>query len=101
MERIMIKRYLLLYVLVFTIPLFLYVLVWQSNRYQNLSRELNRLEQTQAEWVESNKRFISRISEYSSPDRIEDLARTELNLQKIRPENFLQVRITRGNEHGN
>jgi cell division protein FtsL len=99
METTMIKRYFLLYFLVFTIPLFLGLLVWQSNRYQNLSRELIRLEQSQIEWVESNKRLIAGISEYSSPDRIENLAKTELNLQKIQPEYFLQVRITGGKEH--
>jgi len=97
----MIRRYLLPYVLVITIPLFLGLLVWQSNRYQNLSGELLRLEQTQAEWVESNKRLIAGISEYSSPDRIDDIARKELNMRKIPPEYFLQVRIMGGGKgHG-
>ena len=96
----MIKRYLLLYFLVFTIPLLLGLLVWQSNRYQNLSRELVRLEQTQNEWVESNKRLIAGIAEYSSPERIDYLARYHLDLHKIQPEYFLQVRIVGGLEHG-
>ncbi|MCL2800749.1 MAG: cell division protein FtsL [Treponema sp.] len=96
----MIKKYFLLYLLVLTIPLLLCLLVWQSNRYQNLSRELARLEQTQKEWVESNKRLIAGISEYSSPDRIEEIAVTELNLRKIQPEYYLQVRIMGGMEHG-
>ena len=97
----MIKRYLLPYFLVITIPLFLGFLVWQSNRYQNLSGELVRLEQTQTEWVESNKRLIAGISEYSSPDRIDDIARNRLELRKIPPEYFLQVRITGGGKgHG-
>jgi cell division protein FtsL len=97
---LMIKRFLLFYFLVFTIPLFLGLLVWQSNRYQNLSRELTRLEQTQAEWIESNKRLIAGIGEYSSPQRIEDIARNQLNLQKIPPEYLLQVKIMGGTEHG-
>jgi len=100
MEMRMIKRYFLPYFLVFTIPFFLGLLVWQSTRYQNLSRDLNRLEQTQAEWVESNKRLIAGISEYSSPDRIDDIARNQLDLQKIPPEYFPQVRIMGGKEHG-
>ena len=95
----MIKKYLLLYFLVFTIPLLLCLLVWQSNRYQNLSRELTRLEQTQAEWVESNKRLIAGISEYSSPDRIENIAKNQFDLHKIPPEYFLQVRIRGGKGH--
>jgi cell division protein FtsL len=96
----MVKRTFSLYFLALTIPIFLGLLVWQSNRYQNLSRELSRLEQTQTEWIESNKRLIAGIGEYSSPERIEDIARNQLDLQKIQPEYFLQVRITGGKGHG-
>jgi len=96
----MIKRYLLLYFIVLTIPLCLGILVWQSNRYQNLVKELERLEQTQTEWIESNKRLIAGIGEYSSPERIETLAKSELDLQKIPPEYFLQVKIMGGKGHG-
>jgi len=96
----MIKRYLLLYFIVFTIPLFLGLLVWQSNRYQNLLKELERLEQTQTEWIESNKRLIAGIGEYSSPERIENIAKSQLDLQKIPPEYFLQVKITEGKGYG-
>jgi len=90
----MIKRYILLYFIVLTIPLFLGLLVWQSNRYQNLTSEIKRLEQTQAEWIESNKRLIAGIAEYSSAQRIVQIAQNSLELQKIRPENLLQVRIS-------
>ena len=93
-------RYFFLYLFGFTIPLFLGLLVWQSNRYQNLGMEVSRLEQTQAEWVESNKRLIAGIAEYSSPERIEQVARYQLNLQKIRPEDLLQVRIVEGKGNG-
>ncbi|MCL2758974.1 MAG: septum formation initiator family protein [Treponema sp.] len=96
----MIRRYLLLYFLVLTIPLCLGLLVWQSNRYQSLTKEITRLEQTQAEWIESNKKLIAGIGEYSSPERIESLAKDRLDLQKIPPEYFLQVRIMGGKGHG-
>jgi len=96
----MIKRFLLLYVLVLSIPVCLGFLVWQSNRYKDLARELERLEQTQAEWIESNKKLIAGIGEYSSPQRIENIAKSELNLHKIPPEYFLQVKITGGKGHG-
>jgi cell division protein FtsL len=94
------KKYFFLYLLVITIPLFLGLLVWQSNRYQNLDRELARLEQTQREWVESNKRLVAGIAEYSSPERIERLAKSQLQLQRIRPEYLLQVKIVEGKGHG-
>lgn len=95
------KKYFFFYLLVLTIPLFLGLLVWQSNRYQNLTRDLARLEQTQAEWVESNKRLVAGIAEYSSPDRIEQIAKGQLELQRIRPEYLLQVKIGegKGNDH--
>jgi len=96
----MIKRYIFLYFLVFTIPAFLGLLVWQSNRYQRLTRELSRLEQTQTEWVESNKRLIAGIAEYSSPERIERIAVEQLELRKIRPEYLLQVNISEGKGNG-
>jgi cell division protein FtsL len=94
------KKFLLLYFLVFTIPLFPGLLVWQSNRYQNLKRDLARLEQSQSEWVESNKRLIAGIAEYSSPQRIESVAVYQLDLRKIRPEYLLQVKITGGKGNG-
>ena len=95
----MIKKYILLYFIAFTIPLFLGLLVWQSHRYQNLSNELVRLEQAQTEWIESNKRLIASISEYSSANRINYIARNQLDLLKIPPEYFLQVRIMGGKGH--
>ncbi|WP_461246370.1 FtsB/FtsL family cell division protein [Treponema sp. R6D11] len=96
----MIKSYLLLYFFVFTIPLCLALLVWQSNRYQKLVKELDRLEHTQTEWIESNKRLIAGIGEYSSPERIENVAKSQLELQKIPPEYFLQVKIMGGKGSG-
>ena len=96
---LMIKKYFLLYIMIFTIPLFLGLLVWQSHRYTVLSGELVRLEKTQKEWVESNRKFIAGIAEYSSPERIDNIARNQLELRKIQPEYFLQVRIRGGLEH--
>jgi len=96
----MIRRLLPLYFFVFTIPLMAGVMVWQSNRYLNLEKELSRLEQTQKEWTESNKRLIAVIAEFSSPRRIEEIARNEYDLKKIQPEYSLQVRITGGSERG-
>ena len=95
----MIKKYFILYFFAFTIPIFLGLLVWQSNRYQNLVKEMARLEQTQTEWIESNKKLISDIAENSSAQRIDNIARNQLDLRKIPPEYFLQVRILGGKGH--
>jgi cell division protein FtsL len=96
----MMKKHFILYFMAVTLPLLLALIAWQSNRYQNLDRELIRLEQTQAEWIESNKKLIAGITEYSSPYRIEYIAENQLQLRKIRPEYLLQVKITEGKGHG-
>jgi len=96
----MLKKYFILYFIAVSIPVLLALITWQSNRYQNLSREISRLEQTQAEWIESNKKLIAGITEYSSPYRIEYIAENQLELRKIKPENLLQVRIVEGKGRG-
>ena len=93
------KRRLFMYLAVITIPLFMSLCVWQSNRYNSLKLELDKLEKAQAEWVEENKRIIADIAKYSSPQRIEHIAKNELNLYKIRPEDVLQIKIEGGKGH--
>ena len=94
------RRYFIFYFAIITIPLFLGLTVWQSNRYGDLQAELGRLEKAQADWVESNKRLIAGIAVLSSPERIEHIAEKDLGLRKIRPEDVLQVRIEGGKGHG-
>jgi cell division protein FtsL len=95
-SRRWILRGLVVFLAVISIPLFLCLTVWQSTRYQNLKKELTRLERAQGEWVESNKRLIADIVTLSSQRRIEDIAENSLFLHRIRPENVLQIRITEG-----
>ncbi|MDR2702186.1 MAG: septum formation initiator family protein [Spirochaetaceae bacterium] len=89
----MIRR-ILLYVMVLAVPAFLGFTAWQSARYADLERELFRMEKTQEEWVEANKRLIAGITILSSPDRIERIARDDLGLHKKRPEDVLQISIS-------
>jgi cell division protein FtsL len=90
------RWYVLLYVIVLTIPLFLGLNAWQSSRYAALEREISRLEDAQAEWIESNKRLIAGIAVLSSSERIEFIAKHELELERIAPEDVLQVRMEGG-----
>ncbi|GHV45282.1 hypothetical protein AGMMS50268_00530 [Spirochaetia bacterium] len=92
----MIRRYLLLYFVCLTIPCLLGLVAWQSARYSALEREISRLETAQEEWVESNKRLIAGIAVLSSSERIENIARNDLNLVKIQPEDVLQIKIEGG-----
>ena len=91
----MIRR-LFFYLLVLSVPVFLALTAWQSSRYGDLERELKKLEKTQEEWVENNKRLIAGITFLSSPDRIEHIARDELGLSKKLPEEVLHISISDG-----
>ena len=94
----MMKKYLLLYLIVITIPILMGLKVWQANRYIALKQETERLEESQSDWVESNRRLVAGISVLSSPKRIEHIAQKELKMKKIKPESVLQVKITGGKE---
>jgi cell division protein FtsL len=95
----MMWKRLLLHLAVITMPLFLALVVWQSTRYTDLEREIARLETVQEEWVESNKRLIAGIAMLSSSERIENIARNDPDLVRVKPEDILQIRIEEGN-HG-
>jgi len=89
----MIRRYVLLYFFVFTIPLLLGLTAWQSVRYTKLDKGLRRLEATQEDWLESNKKLAAGIAVLSSSSRIEHIAVYDLGLSKMQPEDVLQVKI--------
>ena len=90
----MIRRYVFIYFIIFTIPIFLGVAAWQAIRYTELDRNVRRLEAVQEDWIESNKKLIAGIAVLASSRRIEQVAVHDLGLTKIRPEDVLQVRIT-------
>ena len=92
----MIRRYILLYFFVLTIPFFLGVMAWQSVRYTELEKNVRRLEAAQENWVESNKKLIAAIAVLSSSRRIEQVAVHDLGFSKVVPENVLQIRIDGG-----
>ena len=89
----MIRRYALLYFFVLSIPFFLGLVAWQSTRYAELNRDVRRLEATQEDWIEGNKKLIASIAVLSSSARIGQVAVNDLGLTKIRPEYVLQVKI--------
>ena len=92
----MIRRYVLLYFFVLSIPFFLGIAAWQSIRYTELDKSVRRLEASQEDWIERNKKLIAGIAVLSSSRRIEQVAVHDLGLSKMRPEDVLQVRIEGG-----
>ena len=89
----MIRRYILIYFICITIPLFLGIVAWQSVRFTELDRSTRRLEAAQEQWVENNNRQLAVIAVLRSSARIEQVAVQYLGLSRIRPEEVLQVMI--------
>jgi cell division protein FtsL len=90
------KWRLLVYVISISIPVLLTLTAWQSARYLDLERKIAVSEKEQEEWVESNNRLIAAIAILSSSERIEHIARNQLGLVRIKPEDVLQIRISGG-----
>jgi capsule polysaccharide export protein KpsE/RkpR len=77
---------------IITIPVFFAIVVWQANRYNSLDKEVVRLEEDQEQWVNASKRLIAGGASYMSAERIEAAAK-RMNLEKVPPENIIQVQI--------
>ncbi len=75
------------------VPLLLFLNVWQGYRYEQMRREVARLEEQQRAQLEENKRLVASIAVLSSPARIEKIAREDLGLQRIDPRRTQRVTV--------
>ena len=91
--------YALFFLMVITIPVFLWVNAWQSNECGILKNDIKKMEKDQENVVEANKTVVAEIAEQLAVDKLEDDARNRLGLQKIRPENVLLI-IMKGKGRG-
>lgn len=80
-------------VLAAMIPLLLILYGFQTKRYSELSKEVSRLERTQEELVEQNKKLVGDISILSSTDEIEKKAVEELGMHKAETEDIVRVEM--------
>jgi cell division protein FtsL len=76
------KRLPILFLALLVISLF-FMGTWQGFRYQQLVRELRQMEEEQKTWLEENKKLIAGLAVFSSPERIEHIAREQLQLNRI------------------
>jgi len=83
--------YALFFLMVVTIPVFLWVNTWQSNECGILRNEIRKMEKNQENAVEENKTAVAEIADLLAVDKIENDARNKLGLKKIRPENVLLI----------
>jgi len=87
------KKRILLYLAVITIPLALGLVTWQSVRYQSLEWEVEKLSVYQEDLILQNKNLISDIAKLSSSARINKIAKADSALEQKPPEDILQVVI--------
>jgi cell division protein FtsL len=66
---------------------------WQGFRYQELEREVQRLEQEQKGWLEENKKVIAALAVLSSPGRIRSLAEESLGLRRLQAEELIEIEV--------
>ncbi|MDC7228553.1 MAG: cell division protein FtsL [Spirochaetales bacterium] len=81
--------------LILLIPALLFISVWQSYRYDMLSREVAELEQQQKDLFEQNKKIVMGIEFLKSPFRINKIADEDLELKKIEPDKILRIDLGR------
>ena len=74
-----------------TVPVFFFVQVLTAYQYQSMEREVRMLEKEQKEWFEKNKKIIAGISVLRTPERIEKIARDDLDLQQIEPDRIKRL----------
>lgn len=84
------KKILILFA-VFSVPVLIFVSVFQVFTFQRLEAQVTALEAQQKEWFEENKRKIIGIEYLSSPRRLDQLAREELQLQKMDPRKVIRI----------
>ena len=83
--------YALFFLMVITIPVFLWANAWQSNECGILRNEIRKVEKNQENAVEENKTVVAEIADLLAVDKLEKDARNKLGLRKIRPEDVLLI----------
>ena len=60
--------------LILSVPVLLYLNVWQAFRYRVVETEIELYQTNQQKWIEKNKNIIVGIEVLSAPSRINELA---------------------------
>ena len=86
-------RTILVCILVLCIPALLVVNGMQAKKYTELQNEVADLEKKQSDLVDENKKLITDISMLSSSDRIETIAKNELNMRQAETNEIVRVEM--------
>lgn len=81
-----------------TVPLLLFVNVWQSQRYMIDYFEVKGLIKSQETLVQDNKKLINRVAELESPERVSFLLDSQVELKKIGGGEIVRLEVVDVNE---
>ncbi len=84
--------------LTFLVTALFFLNTWQGFRYETLKRQIVRLEAEQKDWLEKNKKIIAALAVFTSPERIERLAKDKLGLKRIDSSKILKVVLNKDAE---
>jgi hypothetical protein len=96
-----VKRRVIL-LIIFVIPVLLYLNVWQAFRYRVVETEIGLLEEQQQEWIEKNKKIIVGIEVLGAPSRVDTLAAEIEGLHRNNLPTAIRVKVgdSRGGNNG-
>lgn len=84
---------LLLCFLALLVPLLLVFGLFQNHRYKVLRNEVDELDSSQYETIDSNRRLVSDISQLAGSEKIEQKAVDEYGMQKIESEEIIRIKV--------
>ncbi|MEW5815234.1 MAG: cell division protein FtsL [Spirochaetota bacterium] len=84
----------IVFLFLFTVPLLVFLNVWQTFRFMQIKNEVVFLGNEQREWLERNKRMIAGIAVLDSPARLDQLAGQYLGLIRKKPGEMFKIQIT-------
>ncbi|MCL2608366.1 MAG: hypothetical protein FWD94_00455 [Treponema sp.] len=91
------RNYALLFVVVFSLPVFLGINAWQSNEAGRIRHELRQLEREQQNLIEEGRELAAEIADLLSIDRLEREAWERFRMRRLSAEELTLVIIGRGN----
>lgn len=86
-------RWIIMFFLALSIPALLVVNGIQARKYTDLEHQVAELEKKQADLIEQNKKLITDISLLSNSDRIEQIARDNLNMRPAETDEIIRVEM--------
>ena len=85
------RYYVLLLLMVISVPFLLGFNAWQSNECGKIKRQIRELETMQENCVENNKTLVADLADLLGVDKLEYDVKNKLGLKKNRPEDITLI----------